>query len=646
YEFVRDRDAEFFGRVERLVRAGRFDAGVAAMWVEPDCNIPSGESLLRQLLAAHRFCVETFGVEPAIAWLPDTFGFARTLPTLLAHAGIAYFATTKLQWNDTTRFPHPQFRWRGPDGAEIIGASLDGMDGGCEAPRVRTARERGEPLVVGYGDGGGGPTAQQLRDARGVGRWERPSAWFARLEARRDALPLHDDELYLQYHRGVYTTHHDVKAGNAALERRLAQAEERAAWCVAVRVAPVALDRVRAALREAWRIVLRNQFHDVLPGTSVGAVYDDVRREYAHANDLVDTALAATRAMLPRGANAPPARALCEPIESAEGWEFQNALLRARVTPAGEIVELAVRGGPTVVERANRLTTYRDRPKKWEAWNIDAGYERSARPVRPQPPRCADRALDIPFDVGDGSRATMRLSLAAGEPFLRVDAVVDWRERRCLLRVENHLRLGAEEVAYGAPHGIVTRSTRTDTPERRAQFEVPGQRFAFVRDGAGGGLACFALDTYGWNGRALAGGGVRLGHSLLRATTWPDPTADRGEHRLSWAYAPTANATYGEVERAWLRFAFEPDVRLFESDHDAVLIVACKPAEDGDGVVLRVRECDGAARTARIRCGGRMREALAVDALERPVPGAAGIEGESLVAPMGAFALRSFRVRF
>jgi alpha-mannosidase len=650
YEFVRERDPEFFARVAHLVREGRFDAAVAAMWVEPDCNIPSGESLLRQLLAAHRFCLEAFGVAPSIAWLPDTFGFARTLPSLLAHAGIQYFATTKLQWNDATRFPHPQFRWRGPDGAEILGASFDRMEGGCEAPRVRIARERREPLIVGYGDGGGGPTAEQLRDARAVGRWEAPAAWFARLETRRDALPVHDDELYLQYHRGVYTTHHDVKAGNAALERRLAQAEERAAWCVALRFPPAVLARMRATLGEAWRIVLRNQFHDVLPGTSIAGVYDDVRREYAHAGELVETVIASAQAMLPRAGRATAVPAACEPAERDGGFEFENDRVRARVGSGGEIVELAASGGggTNVVELANRLTTYRDRPAKWEAWNLDRGYWRSAQPARARGSRIVDGGLEIAFDVGDASPATMRVWLRSGEPFLRVETVVDWRERRRLLRVENRLRLGSDTIAYGAPHGVVVRSTRADTPERRAQFEVPGQRFAWIRDAdrIGIGLACFALDSYGWNARMLDGGAVHLGHSLLRGTTWPDPAADAGEHRLSWAYAPTHDARYGTLERDWQRFAAEPSVRLFESDDPSVAVVACKPAEDGDGVVLRVRECDGAARPLRVRCGGRMREVLAIDGLERPTAGEMAVEGESIVAAIGAFALRSFRVRF
>lgn len=645
YAFVREGDDEFFARVVRWVREGRFDAGTAAMWVEPDCNIPSGESLLRQLLAAYRFCAEVLGVEPAIAWLPDSFGFARTLPSLLAHAGIAYFATTKLQWNDTSRFPHAQFRWRGPDGAEIVAALLDRMEGSCTPSRVRTARARGEPLIVGYGDGGGGPTGEQLDDARRVGRWEAPVAWFDRLERRREALPLHDDELYLQYHRGVYTTHHDVKAANAALERRLALAEERAAWCVALRAPRSALARVRTALRDAWQIVLRNQFHDVLPGTSIAQVYADVRGEYALANQLVDTALAASAAMLPRAAHPAPRPRVCEPRESRGGFVFENELLRGRLSPAGEILELGARDERNVVARANALTLYRDRPAKWEAWNLDPGYARTAEPVRMQPARLDGGALEIPFNAGRRSRGRLRIWLNAFEPFIRVEAVVNWHERRRLLRVENVLRIAAQEATYGAPHGVLRRSGREDTPERRAQFEVPGQRFAFVRDGDAG-LACFALDTYGWSGRARERA-FALGHSLLRGTTWPDSGADEGEHRLSWAYRPVGSAaTIGVLERDWLRFATEPGVRLFETGDDAVTIAACKPAEDGDGVVLRVRECDGAGRALRIRCGGRMRAVQAVDALERPVEGEASIDGDTIVAEVGAFGLRSFRVRF
>jgi alpha-mannosidase len=645
YEYVRQADPELFARTKAFVASGRFDPDFAAMWVEPDCNIPSGESLLRQLLFAHRYCVERFDVEPKIAWLPDTFGFARTLPTLLVHAGIRFFATTKLWWNDTTRFPLQQFRWRGPDGSEVIAASLRGMDGGFAKWRVAAARERFEPLVVGYGDGGGGPTAGELRDAPSVGRWERPRVWFDDLARRRHELEVHDDELYLEYHRGVYTTHRDVKVANARLERRLFELEEATAWCVALGVPPSTLDRVGAATHDVWEIVLRNQFHDVLPGTSVPEVYVDALADYARAETLLDGAVTTVRAMLPR------ARTALDPHSSAprrdgENYVLANASLSATITPSGEVVDLRAAGGANVVRRANALTSYRDRPKKWEAWNIDAGYRRSASSVSARGAAVIDGGLEVRLEAGRSSPATMRFSLFENEPYLRVELAIDWNERRTLLRVEHELALHTDSVTYGAPHGTVRRSAREDTEAERARFEVPGQRFAYARGPSGDGFVAFALDTYGWSARLGKDGRMELGHSLLRGTTWPDPDADRGEQSLSWALAPTRDASLGAVETVWRRFAAMSGVPLFELDDESVSVAACKPAEDGDGVVVRVRECDGEPREIRLRCAARMRQAIAVDGLERPVTAEIRIEGEHLITSIGAYALASFRVRF
>ena len=645
YEYVRQADPELFARTQALVASGRFDADFAAMWVEPDCNIPSGESLLRQLLFAHRYCIERLGVEPRIAWLPDTFGFARTLPTLLAHAGIRFFATTKLWWNDTTRFPLQQFRWRGPDGSEVIAASLRGMDGGFAKWRVAAARERSEPLVVGYGDGGGGPTAGELRDAPAVGSWERPRVWFEDLAQRRDELEVHDDELYLEYHRGVYTTHRDVKVANARLERRLFELEEAAAWCVALGVPPSTLERVGVAARDVWEVVLRNQFHDVLPGTSVPEVYVDALADYARAEALLDGAMTTVRAMLPRARTAVDPQP-CEPRRDGENYILSNASLSATIAPSGEVVDLRAAGGANVVRRANALTSYRDRPKKWEAWNIDAGYRRSACSVSARGAAVIDGGLEVRLEAGRSSAATMRLSLFENEPFVRVELAVDWNERRTLLRIEHELALRTDSITYGAPHGTVRRSAREDTEADRARFEVPGQRFAYARDPSGDGFVAFALDTYGWSARLGKDGRMELGHSLLRGTTWPDPNADRGEQMLSWALAPTRDASLGAIEMAWRRFAAMSGVPLFETDVESVAVSACKPAEDGDGVVVRVRECDGQPREIRLRCAARMRQAIAVDGLERPVAAEIPIEGEHLVTSIGAYALASFRVRF
>lgn len=645
YAFVEETDPAFFQEIGALVQAGRFDASIAALWVEPDCNIPSGESLLRQMLHAHIYCTQRFGVTPAVAWLPDTFGFANTLPTLLDHAGIKYFATTKLRWNDTTQFPYPQFIWRGPDGSDVISALLASYDGGLSAQRLQLARDRSEPVVAGFGDGGGGVTQAMIADARRDGFWVRPLDWFEDLRVRRDRLPVHQDELYLEYHRGVYTTHHDVKARNAELERLLERAEEAAAWCQAVRSPHDLQAAFRSNLDEAWRILLQNQFHDVLPGTSIGAVYRDVHAQYDRAGAIVDAVIKGTTAVLPRARAGITTAALREPELASDGtYTFTNGSIDARITAAGILTELNVCGGPNCVSQANVLAFYHDHPKQWEAWNIDAGYDKRVRHPKRGPAAVRDGALVIAFAYKK-SAFEMRISLRAREPFLRVELDCDWRSTRTLMRVENWLPIRAQSVTYGTPHGTISRSATASTPQDRAKFEVPGQRYALVQ-GENAMMALLALDTYGWSARALPRGGIRIGHSLLRGTTWPDPAADRGLHSIRYAFAPRTTGKIGTLEGAWCHFAHQPRVRLFVPEDDAVLVVACKPAQDGDGVILRIRECDGHALLARIRSGGRIKSIVSVDALERDAAGTVSLENELILAAIGPFALRSFRVRF
>jgi alpha-mannosidase len=645
YAFVQERDPQLFERVREHVAANRFDPDVAALWVESDCNVPSGESLLRQMLYAHEYCVRHFGRAPRIAWLPDTFGFCNTLPQLLAHAGIPYFATTKLNWNDTTRFTYAQFRWRGPGGSEVVAALIRSYDGGAYPWRVRTARERNEPLVLGYGDGGGGVTPKMLGQVREIGEWIHPGAWFETLDASRETLPVHEDEMYLEYHRGVQTTHHDVKFHNALLERALAEAEELLAWCVAVHAPRSMVDDLAKRLHAVWTIVLRNQFHDVLPGTSIEPVYESVREEYAQAEAITASVITSAQSMLPRGPARSPSGSRIEPSAEDGVYAFDNGIVHARVAPSGALLELTGRGGRNVFTQGNVLALYRDTPKQWEAWNIDASYRRGMRRAQPGKAFVKGGSLTIEFLLGN-SPAEMTVSLFDGEPFVRVDLDVDWKERRTLLRMENWLALQVDAVRYGTAHGSIVRSTLQRTPQERAKFEVPGQRYAAAIDAAGAGAAILSLDCYGWSARSLPQGGLQIGHSLLRGTCWPDEHADLGEHRLSYAFMPAGTPPVGALERAWLQFAQDARVRLFTCDDPSVLVVACKPAHDGDGVVVRVRETDGAARQVALRSGARCTQAIAVDALERAVERSVRIERETLIFDLAPYELRTFRVRF
>ncbi|MBV8424446.1 MAG: alpha-mannosidase, partial [Candidatus Eremiobacteraeota bacterium] len=300
YAGIEHDEPELFARIQRAVAARQIDPSVAAPWVETDCNIPSGETLLRQLVYGMNYVQARFGIVPSIAWLPDTFGFPNTLPQLLIHAGVRFFATSKLEWNDTTRWPHPQFVWSGPDGSAVVGAVIASYDGGATPERIAKARARNEPLVVGYGDGGGGPNDAIVRDAEAVGRWSNARTWFEQVAHRADQLPRVAGELYLEYHRGVLTTHHDVKARRFALEAELDEVEELCAWCIAVRAPKNMTVPLAADVRAAWPYLLRGDFHDVVCGTSIAPVYEELDADYERVARTCARVRDAAYSILPR----------------------------------------------------------------------------------------------------------------------------------------------------------------------------------------------------------------------------------------------------------------------------------------------------------------------------------------------------------
>ena len=641
YDFVRERDPELFARIVALARAGRLDASGAALWVEADCNLPSGESLLRQLVTGCAYAERELGTAACVAWLPDSFGFPNTLPTLLRHADVGAFGTTKLGWNDSTAFPHAQFMWAGPDGSRVAAAQIASIAGAFARRRVAHAAARGDLLLVGEGDGGGGAPDEALRIAPTFGTFTTLAGWFAGIAARADTLPLVSGELYLEEHRGTATTHHDVKARNAALERSLRDVEEELAWAYALHATPFFLDEARRQLARAWEIVLRAQFHDVLPGTATRAVYADVFAEYDEADALVAHVGASARSVLPSAA-AQPARPLVAPRYARDAYVFEHDRLFARLERDGTLVELRVPGGRNLVRRANRLALYRDRPKRWDAWNLDPHYRSRPRPVRATSCAVVEDGLEVRYAFG-ASLAVARISLAEREPFLRVELAVAWDESRTVLRLENALRFDGTRARFGSPHGSVERSPGPRTKAERAKYEAPGQRFARI-DGSDGGLALFALDTYGWS-VSRGRGGTELGHSLLRAPLWPDSAADRGEHAFTLAYAPLARFGMGELETLWDRFARAPVVAMFVASDPRVIVVATKLADDGAGVIVRARECDGAELEVELACGARALAASCVDARERPVAGDVELKGGALVVRFAPYELRSFRVR-
>jgi alpha-mannosidase len=318
YEMVKESFPETFEGIRERVREGRWET-LGGMWVEADCNLPDGESLARQMLVGTRYFEREFGVETKVVWLPDTFGFTWALPTLMAAAGLRYFVTHKMSWSQTNRIPHDTFRWRGPDGSDVLAHFLCTPSlwpgerttyNGTLLPSIaRGAWHRFQDRLLqkellsafGYGDGGGGPTLEmieagrRLTDLPGFPRVQmgRADEFFERLDkgiAGRTDVPVWDGELYLEYHRGTYTGQARQKLRNTLSQRLYHAAELYAATARALLGAAYP----RAELEEGWRLILTNQFHDILPGSAISSVYVDAEADYqrlaAIGQAVLDTA--------------------------------------------------------------------------------------------------------------------------------------------------------------------------------------------------------------------------------------------------------------------------------------------------------------------------------------------------------------------
>ena len=289
YEWIEINKPELFDRICQQIKTGTWEI-VGGMWIEPDLNLISGESIARQIIYGQRYNRSRFGADTRVAWLPDTFGFCWQLPQLLRQGKIDYFVTQKFQWNDTTKFPHQLFWWEAPDGSRIlslmsseIGEGIDPLkmvDYACNWQKNTGINE--SLWLFGVGDHGGGPTRDMLELAD---RWSQSDVfpqlefttavgYLDKLASRpdNDSLPVWQDELYLEFHRGCFTTHADQKRSNRQCEDLLYQAElwSSLACIVTDRAYP---EELNLQLETAWKQTLFNQFHDIIPGTAIEPVY-------------------------------------------------------------------------------------------------------------------------------------------------------------------------------------------------------------------------------------------------------------------------------------------------------------------------------------------------------------------------------------
>ncbi|WP_438822225.1 alpha-mannosidase [Kineococcus terrestris] len=678
YAWVRDTQPELFERIKRRVAEGRF-VPVGGMWVESDTNMPGGEALARQFVAGKRFFAEELGVEPLDVWLPDSFGYTAAMPQIARAAGARWFLTQKPSWNEVNRMPHHTFAWEGIDGTRIFthfppadtyNSDLGGEDlARAERQFAEKGRARTSLLPFGYGDGGGGPTREMLAAAARTRSLEGspvvelggPHDFFRRAEEEYPDPPVWSGEVYLEFHRGTYTSQARTKRGNRRSEHLLREAELWASAAAVQRGAAYPYE----ALERIWHVVLLQQFHDILPGSSIAWVHREAEARYAEvAAELEELIASSLRALAGDGGGsgesvvfnagpfardgvpalgAAPARPGADARAKAEGDGFvlENDHVRVLVDGDGLLASvLDVAAGREVLapgRRGGLLQLHRDTPTQWDAWDVDEHYRRhttdltaaeSVELVEDSPQRVAVRVVRA---FGD-SRVEQTVSLAAGARSVELAFDVDWHERQKLLKLAFPLDVHADRAASEVQFGHVLRPTHANTSWDAARFETCAHRWVHVGE-AGYGVAVANDSTYGHDtGRTTRDDGgttttVRL--SLLRAPLFPDPDADQGEHRLRASLVVGAaiadavregyrlNLPLREVPGARGSAPVEPLVAV---EGDGVVVEAVKLAEDrGGDVVVRLYEAHGGRARATVRPSFAVASVTETDLLERPV---------------------------
>lgn len=463
YDDLKKISPDLFERVQKNVKDGKWLI-TGGMWVESDCNIPSPESLIRQLFYGQGFFEKHFNKKCEVAWLPDVFGFSWILPQILIDAGIKYFFTTKLTWNENNRFPYDLCIWRGLDGSEVIYHSFENVGEGYNGKinpeeiigtwkNYRQKKILPETLFTfGYGDGGGGPTDEMvenlihMKDFPGIPEplIDDPLKFFERAEKVKDDLPVWDGELYLELHRGTLTTQSRTKKLHKKAEDELYLAE----------LFSIFLDKnnIRRKLDDLWKTLLHNEFHDILPGSSIKEVYETAEKElnevieganeiknigsskFVRKNDkaitvfnpgsyerplLFEVDLEGKTLVTANGERLkvqkthngclyykeemiPPFSSIKLLVNEDTGAKMnedastddrilENSLVRVMVNEDGTIEMYDKELERDVFENSgNKLLLYDDVPAKWDAWDIDIDYENSGHQLKAQDIRKAE----------------------------------------------------------------------------------------------------------------------------------------------------------------------------------------------------------------------------------------------------------------
>jgi len=557
YEAVARRSPELHRAVKARLRSGQWEA-TGGMYVEADSHVPCGEGLARAFTIGQDSFKKLTGKLSRVLWLPDLFGFSACLPQLMKLSGVDYFFTTKTTWNTTNRFPHSSFIWRGAGGHAVVSHVTQGVqfNNTLAVDQINASARQNQQgdihnevlMPNGYGDGGGGPSEEMCERARRLDalrglpalKWDQPEAFFDRLALKRAQLPALDGEIYLEYHRGTFTTQSRVKSHFRDLERAL-QAHEAA--LVATGGKP------GADLAHAWRRMVFAQFHDFIPGSSIPEVYVKGLPELAQlTREQTKAALRQVERIAPKALQRQSANQRVEgntlhlfnPLPLARrcvvagklvdlpplsGIRFSDAVVRtssslllapcsvsvpsrtltngrvtARLAANGELAALSVDGRALELSAgAGRLVAYPDHAANFGPWDIDRSTLSLGQPAHgPVKITAGKNSLSVTRQLGAKSTATVRYSLEPGASVLRLTVELDYQEEDSLLKLHFPTAYRGREVRCGTPFGSVLRPQLATTREAEAMFEWPMSRWATVSsEGERSGLLALTENKYG-----------------------------------------------------------------------------------------------------------------------------------------------------
>jgi alpha-mannosidase len=679
YDWIEHDHPALFERIQARVAAGQWHP-VGGMWVEPDMNLPSGESIVRQLVFGQRYFESKFGSRSSVIWIPDVFGYPATLPQIFRAGGCTRFITQKLSWNKQNVFPHSTFWWEGLDGSRVLThfPPVDTYNAEITPAEVRYAetnfKEHGwsnwSLMPFGHGNGGGGPTremmerAQRMADLDGVTPIAVGTAeqFFANVEAEAASgapVPVWAGELYFEMHRGTLTSQSATKVGNRRCERLLREAE---LWWVAAGGAP---PEVTAQLEGLWKEVLLQQFHDIIPGSSIAWVADDAEAAHTRVAERLEEIVANALARIaPAGtsvANAAtharrevivvdgeptmvevpgsgiaavvPTEHDDHPVVVTE-HSMHNGLISVAWNLDGEVISIIdVVRGRQLLPAGERITVELapDHPVEYDAWDVESWTRSLGASITSAPsiefatrhPLLAELVVRREF----GSSSMLQTyTMRAGSARLDIRFDIDWHEDEKLLSLMVPIDVRAHEASCDIQFGHVKRPTHASSSWDAAKFEVCAHRYVDVSEPSFG----VAVLNDGRYGHGVQEGGVSV--SLLRAAKYPDPDADHGRHDVTISVLPHGSGLHDVLHEA---DSLNMPLRLVTSgsssdapapvvtiDHRGVQISSVKQADDGSGqMIVRLHEACGDRATVTLRTAQRIRGAVRCNLLEEPTDG-------------------------